>query len=355
MPSLPLFDRILWRDPVSGAPLDAVIDARTPAGVPICGVLQVRGTDRGYPIVDSVVRLTPELARHYGAWLTPHGLQPPLDSSESSFQTEASVDAFGFLWRWIENMRSQADLRMRVLDRYDVTAEDFLNKLVLDAGAGAGDQSQFILEHGGLVVSIDLSSSIDVVASKLRMNENWVGVQGGVTALPFPDSQFEIVYGEGVIQHTRDSVQTIRELLRVLRPGGMILASHYVKLRPGTRMHRLRRLFTNAYYGWLRRRLSSMDRYKVLLATGALAALSYVPLLGTLLRKTGTAMYYDLMPDFRTTWANTFDVYGDFSYQRYITPEEFLAYFEGIENVEIVLAATPGCVKARRTGAHIDR
>jgi hypothetical protein len=83
--------------------------------------------------------------------------------------------------------------------------------------------------------------------------------------------------------------------------------------------------------------------------------LSYVPLLGTLLRETGTAMYYDLMPDFRTTWANTFDVYGDFSYQRYITPEEFVAYFEEAENVEIVLAATPGCVKARRSRVHIDR
>jgi|GEM_PF-4069120 len=350
----PLFDRIRWRDPVSGAPLDAVIDARTPAGVPVCGVLQIRGTDRGYPIVDSVVRLTPELARHHAAWLTPHGLRPPSATSESSFQAEASVDAFGFLWRWIGNMRSQADLRMRVLDRYGVTPEDFADKLVLDAGAGAGDQSRFILECDGAVVSIDLSSAIDVVASKLRMNANWVGVQGDVTALPFPDSQFEVVYSEGVIQHTRDSVQTIRELLRVLRPGGTILASHYVKLHPRTRMHRMRRVFTNAYYGWLRRTLSSMDRYKALCATGVLAALSYVPLLRVLLRKTGTAMYYDLMPDFRTTWANTFDVYADFRYQRYVTPEEFRAYFEAIENVEIVLA-TPGCVKARRTGVHIDR
>jgi ubiquinone/menaquinone biosynthesis C-methylase UbiE len=347
MTSSPLFDRILWRDPVSGTPLEAEIVARTPAGVPICGALRIRGTERGYPIVDCVARLTPELAQSHAAWLEPHGLQPPLAPSDSSFQAEATVDSFGFLWKWIGDMRSEADLKWRVIDRYGMKSEDFAGKLVLDAGAGAGDQSRFIVGLGGLVISVDLSSSIDLVASKLRLNPNWMGVQADVTALPFPPSQFEIIYAEGVIQHTRDSLQAVRELLRNLQPGGMILASHYVNLQPTTRMHRLRRVFTSAYFGSLRRRLSSMERFKLLLVTGNFAALSYVPLVGTLLRRTGTAMYYDLMPEFRTTWTNTFDLYGDFKFQRYTTPEGFCAYFQSAGNLEMLLVGT-GYLKARR-------
>jgi ubiquinone/menaquinone biosynthesis C-methylase UbiE len=347
--TVPLFDTILWRDPVSGAPLDVVVDGRTPAGVPMSGVLQIRGTDRGYPIVDSVARMTPELAQRYAEWLRPHGLRPPDAAGDSSFQTEATVDSFGFQWGWIQNMRSEADLRARVADRYGVMPEEFAGKLVLDAGAGAGDQSRYILGQGGSVVSVDLSSAIDVVASKLRMNGNWVGVQGDITALPFPDAQFEMVYCEGVIQHTRDSVQTVRELLRVLRQGGKILANHYVRIQPRSRMHRLRRVFTGAYYGFLRCRLSSMNRFKLLLAAGNLAALSYVPLVGFILRKTGTAMYSELMPDFRTTWTNTFDFYGNHSYQRFVTPEEFLGYFQAAGGVEFLMVG-PGAVTARRIG-----
>lgn len=34
------------------------------------------------------------------------------------------------------------------------------------------------------------------------------------------------------------------------------------------------------------------------------------------------------MPDFKTTWCNTFDEYGTHAFQRYISPETFWSYFE---------------------------
>jgi hypothetical protein len=56
-----LFDRIAWRDPVTGRRLEPRVTARTPAGGPICGARVVSGTSVGFPIVDGVARLTPEL------------------------------------------------------------------------------------------------------------------------------------------------------------------------------------------------------------------------------------------------------------------------------------------------------
>jgi SAM-dependent methyltransferase len=340
--SAPLFDRLRWRDPISGVPMRAVVGARTPAGVPMHGALHIEGTNRGYPIVDAVVRATPELARRYAQWLEPFDLVPPVEHDGRSFQTEDTVDSFGFQWSWNSGMRSEADLRWRVAERFRLDAAEFAGKLVLDAGAGAGDQSRWLTERGASVVSVDLSSAIEVVARKLRMNPNWVGVQGDITVLPFADAQFEVVYCEGVIQHTRDSAMTVRELLRVLAGGGRILATHYSEST--SRRGRLRMRVIRG----LRGRLSRMERYDLLFVTGALARLAYVPGLRFLLRRSGAASYYDLMPDFKTTWTNTFDSYGNHAFQRHIPVETFRSYFDAHQDAETLFTDRSGIVVARK-------
>jgi ubiquinone/menaquinone biosynthesis C-methylase UbiE len=329
--SIPLFDRIAWRDPVSGAPLEPIVLARTPAGVPVCGALRVKGTSTGYPIVDCVARLTPESANRHRRWLDDLGLQPP---AAGDFQSEATVESFGWQWTWNSNMRNDDDLKMRVADRFGISVDDFRGRVTLDAGAGAGDQSAYMLRHGADVVSIDLSSAIDVVARKLRMISNWVGVQGDITALPFESDQFDVVYCEGVIQHTRDSVATVRELCRVAKPAALVLACHYTLAPPLGALRRFVRKARLAYYEFLRSRLSRMERFKLLFLCGTFAALAYVPLLGRFIRWSGTALHYDLMPDFKTTWTNTYDYYGQHAYQRFLVPEEFWSYFERADGVE---------------------
>ena len=343
------FDALSWHDPLSGKPLIPVIVARTPAGVPVCGALRIEGTEFGYPIVDCVARLTPELAHKHRSWLKQFSLQPPPLPSPNSeaFQAEDTVDSFGWQWTWNCSMRSEADLRMRVADKFNVTPAFFKERIVVDAGAGAGDQSRYLLRQEAKVVSVDLSSAIDVVAGKLRMEPNWVGVQGDIMRLPFAEDQFDVVYCEGVIQHTADSVKTVKELRRILKPGGHILAAHYIQQPVTTLLGKLKRKVTSGYYNFLRSRLSRMERFKLLFVTGLIAALNYIPLLGYVLRKTGTVLYYALMPDFKTTWTNTYDYYGAHTYQRFISLEEFCGYFKDAGNIELVYAKA-GNVLARK-------
>lgn len=336
-----LFDRLQWRDPMSGAPMTPIVATRTPAGVPIHGALRIDGTDLGYPIVDCVVRATPELARRYVDWLAPFGLQPPPER-EGAFQTEETVESFGFQWSWNAGMRSEKDLQWRVAERFKIQPDEFKDQLVLDAGAGAGDQSRWISGRGASVVSVDLSAAIEVVARKLRMQSQWVGVQGDITVLPFAGDQFDLVYCEGVIQHTRDSAMTVGELLRVLRPEGRLLATHY-----SSATSLLGRMRIGLIMG-MRKRLSRMDRYKLLFVTGVLASLAYFPGLRYLMRRSGAASYYDLMPDFKSTWTNTFDSYGNHAYQRVIPPETFWGYFDKVAGAERTLSDRNGIVVARK-------
>lgn len=341
-----LFDRIEWRDPISGAVLEPIVLSRTPAGVPITGALRVAGTSTGYPIVDCVARLTPELAIRHRRWLEMAGLEPA-GLKVAALQPQDSVDSFGFQWSWNANPRTDADLRDRVATKFGTEPRTFDGKLVVDAGAGAGDQSRYILDQGGAVLSVDLSSAIDVVSRKLRLNGNWFGVQGDVAKLPVADQQFDIVYCEGVIQHTADSFATVEELKRVLKVGGRMHAAHYIRSAPTSLMHGARRRLTTGYYGFLRRRFNAMKPHTLLLICGILAALNYVPIVGWMLRRAGIVLHSELMPGLLTTWTNTYDLWGSHEFQRFITHEEFLQYFERAGGMRVVFDST-GVIAATR-------
>ncbi|MBN1126566.1 MAG: class I SAM-dependent methyltransferase [Sedimentisphaerales bacterium] len=344
-----LFDRLHWRDPLSGLPLEPIVLSRTPAGVPIHGAMRVSGTSYGYPIVDSVVRCTPNLAHRYREWLEPVKLQPPEKiEKECELQHEDTVESFGWQWTWNKQMRNERDLQMRVADRFGLTMDYFADKLILDAGAGAGDQSQYMVKHGASVVSVDLSPAVEVVSSKMRLNPNWVGIQCDIMHLPFFDNLFDVVYCEGVIQHTSDSQKTVSELCRVTCCKGRVLATHYVQQPPTNLLGRVRRRLSRGYYNFLRRRFRRMERFKLLWITGNLAAWNYIPVVGWFLRKSGTVMYYDLMPDFKTTWTNTFDYYGQHSFQRFLAPDQFWSLFEKEAGISLLMKGT-GVIMAEKS------
>ena len=342
-----LFDEIGWRDPLTGRPLEAIVAARAPSGVPLVGALRVSGTDEGYPIVDAVARLTPELALRFGDWLAPFGLKPAGSSGSAgrSFQDVSTVDSFGFQWTFNREMRSEADLQWRVAERFGFGESDFRGRLALDAGAGAGDQSRWMIQRGASVVSVDLSQAIDLVSAKLRMHARWVGVQADVTNLPLQPGRFDVVYCEGVLMVTRDAKLAIDEFARVLRPGGFLLATHY--LVPRSLRGRLRLKLVEA----VRNRLKKRERYENLWITGTLAALAYVPVLGWAVRRSGLAMFSDRMPSFRTTWTNTHDSYGSHAFQRYLPEEEFRGLFEGNDGIWTIHRFATDAIAVRRSTA----
>jgi SAM-dependent methyltransferase len=50
-------------------------------------------------------------------------------------------------------------------------------------------------------------------------------VAHGATTLPFPDDTFDAVHARQVLHHVPDLRATLRELARVVRPGGLVLAT----------------------------------------------------------------------------------------------------------------------------------
>ena len=93
---------------------------------------------------------------------------------------------------------------------------------VLDVGAGEGQLARLAVRDGAtLVVGVD-----PTVAQLAVAHERAGGVRyarANADALPFPDASFDAVVVCLVFEHIADHVPAIREIARVLEPGGRFL------------------------------------------------------------------------------------------------------------------------------------
>ncbi len=101
---------------------------------------------------------------------------------------------------------------------------------VLEIGAGAAQCSRWVQAQGGRPVATDLSAGMLYQARKLDSGRSAASriplVQCDGRALPFVDGSFDIVFtAYGVVPFVADPGQVMREVCRVLRPGGRFVFS----------------------------------------------------------------------------------------------------------------------------------
>ncbi len=101
---------------------------------------------------------------------------------------------------------------------------DVRGKYLLDLGCGAGENSVYFAWLGANCVAADYSPGMVDVALRLAA-ANGVTVQGRVInamAIDYPDHTFDIVYAANLLHHIPDPWLTIKEIHRVLKPGGQM-------------------------------------------------------------------------------------------------------------------------------------
>jgi demethylmenaquinone methyltransferase/2-methoxy-6-polyprenyl-1,4-benzoquinol methylase len=89
---------------------------------------------------------------------------------------------------------------------------------VLDACCGTGDLAVAAEREGGIVTGLDFSGEMLVRARAKSGTIDWV--QGDLLALPFPDASFDAATVGFGVRNVADLDAALRELRRVLRPGG---------------------------------------------------------------------------------------------------------------------------------------
>ena len=98
---------------------------------------------------------------------------------------------------------------------------------VLDAGCGVGLTTTWIGEQAGtngLVTGCDLSGPhLRIATARATSSTLWAEfVQCDISAPPFQDGSFDLVWCANTINHLSDPVSGIRQLAATLRPGGRI-------------------------------------------------------------------------------------------------------------------------------------
>lgn len=91
----------------------------------------------------------------------------------------------------------------------------------LDIGCGAGTYSRWLSEQGLDVVGLDYSQPT-LEKARTRLPESIALCAGDASRLPFPDTAFDGALCFGVLQAVSDSSTVVREIARVLKPGGEV-------------------------------------------------------------------------------------------------------------------------------------
>jgi ubiquinone/menaquinone biosynthesis C-methylase UbiE len=114
----------------------------------------------------------------------------------------------------------------RVMEFADHAGQD-----VLEVGGGIGTDLAQFARHGARVTDLDLAAGhLQLAEENFRLR----GLEGrfihhDAETLPFGDGAFDLVYSNGVLHHTPNTSAVVREIHRVLRPGGRAIVMLYAE------------------------------------------------------------------------------------------------------------------------------
>ncbi len=102
---------------------------------------------------------------------------------------------------------------------------------VLEIGGGIGTDLAQFAKNGARVTDIDLAAGhLQLAQENFRLR----GLEGrfihhDAETLPFDAASFDVVYSNGVLHHTPNTGAVVREIHRVLRPGGRAIIMLYAE------------------------------------------------------------------------------------------------------------------------------
>ena len=100
-----------------------------------------------------------------------------------------------------------------------VAAGDLVKGRILENGCGVGMYAERLAGYGGQVIGLEYDFERAAAASqRTHLITNAAGEH-----LPFPRDSFDLILSHEVLEHVQDDRIAVREMVRVLRTGGMLV------------------------------------------------------------------------------------------------------------------------------------
>ncbi|MEM6619139.1 MAG: bifunctional 2-polyprenyl-6-hydroxyphenol methylase/3-demethylubiquinol 3-O-methyltransferase UbiG [Pseudomonadota bacterium] len=123
--------------------------------------------------------------------------------------------------RWVRTLKNLVPGRLKWFDRQ----VDWAGRDVLDLGCAGGFMAEAMADRGARVTGIDPAARA-IAAAQVHAAQGGRDIRYDVgvgEALPYGDASFDRVVCVDVLEHVADLDQVLREVARVLRPGGVFL------------------------------------------------------------------------------------------------------------------------------------
>ncbi|KQO97680.1 class I SAM-dependent methyltransferase [Leifsonia sp. Leaf264] len=100
---------------------------------------------------------------------------------------------------------------------------------VLDAGCGSGEFLDLLAERGAVAVGADPAPAMVALAREASAGTGADVVLADIENLPFADAAFDVATAVNALQFAEDTTAAVRELARVVRPGGIVAVSNWAE------------------------------------------------------------------------------------------------------------------------------
>lgn len=130
--------------------------------------------------------------------------------TERDMQKAALRGEPSYVWR--EGQQRRLDMILRA-------AGDRIHSLVLENGCGVGMYVEHMSPYSGRIVGLEYD--FERAAKAGSPSKRVLNAAGEY--LPLPSGIFDLILSHEVLEHVRDDARAVREMVRVLRPGGRII------------------------------------------------------------------------------------------------------------------------------------
>lgn len=118
-------------------------------------------------------------------------------------------------------------------------------RLAADIGAGTGFMTHGLLQAGLKVAAVDQSPEmLELLKRKYADCDGLECLEGDSDALPLPEGSVDYVFANMFLHHVADPLTAIREMYRILKPGGRLVITDLDK-------HEFTELQTEQFDVWL--------------------------------------------------------------------------------------------------------
>ena len=155
----------------------------------------------------------------------------------AGYNAEEYVDSFGYEWNKWQSVQFESENvnkpmeghTLRMWQRITEMGSRISGQLIVDIGCGAGRFTDIARKEGARVIGIDYSGAVDVAMEHFRDDSDVCICQADALNLPLSSHSIDGAFSIGVLHHTPNPLDGVREAARIIKPCGWFAISVYSK------------------------------------------------------------------------------------------------------------------------------